>query len=354
LGEQAELLCRDIKADASYSKKQELLLETRLTPLLAKIPADASGFAPGSSIAPDPCRIGWGEIGRVIAVKSQEAVEAKNYDEAVKLTVLGTRFAFLVSSGDASDALVGLLLADSIRREIAPTLRAMSPKQLGALAEGIEGDLKLLASPAESADHERLAMLSSIEELQTAYQKNQLDTVEGELGQLSVEPLDELKSYAGHRETKRVTFMQSLDDAANVEASWLATAIALPPSKRDPDPLSLVKLTSKKPWNAVSRLLFMAGSPMMSVRDRTLARTNLLVLTCRIVEGVKGGGAVPKDLSGFSSDINHDPYTGGPMLYTPKGDRDFLIYSTGEDGIDNGGETDDAGLRPDLFLEGAT
>ena len=74
-------------------------------------------------------------------------------------------------------------------------------------------------------------------------------------------------------------------------------------------------------------------------------RTLLLLIEALVLQEAKVKGSAPLKLP-----PTLDPFTGLPLLYVPKG-RDFLLYSAGADGVDNGGETDETYSRPDLLLE---
>jgi hypothetical protein len=130
----------------------------------------------------------------------------------------------------------------------------------------------------------------------------------------------------------------------------LAHASETPAAQRTPQPNP--KPSSKQPWHSLARHFVLAGGAMLTAGDLTLTRTRLLALSCDLFAISKTSGAVPPDLHVFPLGLNKDPYTGQPFHYVPEG-LDFILYSAGSDGVDNGGDTDDTGTQPDLKLEGA-
>ncbi|MBI3721527.1 MAG: hypothetical protein HY248_03155, partial [Fimbriimonas ginsengisoli] len=140
---------------------------------------------------------------------------------------------------------------------------------------------------------------------------------------------------------------EGLAHEAETEASWLGTACLQPAIKREG---GSPPVGGRQPWRKFAKQLFGTGRPLLAVNDATLARSRLLILTCRALAQVKRTGAAPRDLSEIPTRLRQDPYTGRPFAYRADG-PDFVLYSVGADFKDDGGETDESFTAPDLALE---
>ncbi len=59
---------------------------------------------------------------------------------------------------------------------------------------------------------------------------------------------------------------------------------------------------------------------------------------------------LPSSLSAFSESATIDPFTGEKFYYKASS-LSYLLYSAGEDLVDDGGKTDSSFRIPDLLLE---
>ena len=354
VGIEAEAAVRGIQHRASPSGKEVREMDAKLAPLLGavsracRLPVE-DDYTPEASLAANLSRIGWAALGGAYQRQLQAAVAKREYPEAVRLFGEGTRFALIISCGDASDALVGYPIADRLRRVLAPALRDLEAAQLSKLSAALSATLMDRLPPATVVSHERLAMLAGIQAVQDAYRDGRLNEIADQLGPTTREAFDVLDRDKGRAESKRFTFFAAMVADADAEATWLDRASVTPAAQRKPEPNP--KQTSKQPWHALARQFILAGGAMLSAGDLTLARTRLMALACDLYAIGKTSGAAPRDLRLFPPALNKDPYTGHPFFYVPEG-LDFKLYSTGMDGIDNGGDTDDTGTQPDLVLEG--
>jgi hypothetical protein len=92
----------------------------------------------------------------------------------------------------------------------------------------------------------------------------------------------------------------------------------------------------------ISRLIFPKYTDVLenAVRTETLRQ---LTLTAIAIKRYKlRHQSVPSDLAALTPDYlktpTYDPMSGGPLRYRPCPNGDFLLYSIGEDGQDNGGD----------------
>ncbi|MHB8635714.1 MAG: hypothetical protein ACYC96_04490 [Fimbriimonadaceae bacterium] len=354
IGLEAEASVRGMERRAAPSGSEVRKMDAKLAPLVdaatraTHVPM-VDDYTAEASLEPNLSRIGWAALGGVFERRLHAAVAKQEYDVAVRVFDEGTRFALIISCGDASDALVGFPIADALRRILAPSLRDFSAAQLSSVARATADALSVRLSPTTIAAHERLAMLGAIQAVQNAYRDDRLAELSNRFGLTTKDAFDALLSYKGRAESRRVVFFAAMAADAETEARWLDKASATPAALRTPEPKP--KLSSKQPWHSLARQFVLAGGAMLTAGDVTIARTRLLALTCDLFAIAKTSGAAPRDLSLFPPALDTDPYTGHPFFYVPEG-LDFNLYSAGADGIDNGGDTDDTGLQPDLKLEG--
>jgi hypothetical protein len=89
---------------------------------------------------------------------------------------------------------------------------------------------------------------------------------------------------------------------------------------------------------------------LVPMLQSTYCRTQLFILECYLKQKMKLQKPLPRSLSLFSKSAIIDPFTAEPFFYKA-GQSSYLLYSAGEDGIDNGGATDSSFRFPDLMLE---
>ncbi len=246
-------------------------LDSRLAPLLARVAVAntlkvTDEYVPQNSLQPDPARIGWDFVGHAYARRVRDAITRQDYDAAVTDAVGGTRFALIIACGDAPDSLVGLPIADEIRRALTPSLREFSPAQLSKLADGISGALFDRLPAQAVVSHERMAMFAALQAVQEAYRDGRLSALEQQLGPTVHESIDTLEGYRGRAESKRVAFFAAMAAEADEEAGWMTQAVAIPPYQRAKEPNP--KASSKRPWTALARQFFLAGGPMAESQNR--------------------------------------------------------------------------------------
>ena len=89
---------------------------------------------------------------------------------------------------------------------------------------------------------------------------------------------------------------------------------------------------------------------LVPLLQSTYCRTQLFILECYLKQKLKVQKPLPNNLEAFSRSAILDPFTGEPFYYKA-GDNSYILYSAGEDGIDNGGATDSSYRYPDMKLE---
>jgi len=305
-------------------------------------------FVANNPFAAPPHQQGWRLIGRDLVWKIQDNLKVQKYDEAINAAIVATKFGFDISGGGATDASLGLAIADEARRAIAPAMNSMSSQQLGALASGAERALDAKPALAQVIDHEHENMRECVQVVQDDYRDHRFDDLAVNLGPDSrgaVEFLNELE----HKDpAKGLDYFRGFAAEADSIADWMKSIAELPAEERQSKPEP--KFTSERPWKKLSKEFFSGLNPLLQMNDQTVARTRLLILESLILQQIRSNGSAPKDLSQFPENLKTDPYSGKPFVYGADG-ADYHVYSVGADFRDDGGETDETYTQPDLKLE---
>ncbi|MGV3615521.1 MAG: hypothetical protein ACO1SV_09330 [Fimbriimonas sp.] len=302
-------------------------------------------YVPRVPFSAAPFQRGWRLIGRSLRWQAEEAAAKGDYDRAIDAVLVATRFGFDLTGGGATDASLGFAIADEARLALTPHLDRMGAGQLGRLAKGLTEALQRKPSVAVVVENERQASRLAVQTLQDAYANRRLEEFEKQLG-------------LGIREAVQYLRDQELEDArryfegyaaeAEAETDTLERRAKLPAALREKEPKT--KLAAERPWRRFARHFVATARPLLDIDDRTTVRTRLLGLTASMLQRRKLKQAYPRNLDRLPSELTVDPFTGGPIRYVSDG-VDFRVYSVGANLRDDGGDTDDAWLAPDLTLE---
>ncbi len=303
-------------------------------------------FAPRPPFAPAPWQKGWRLIGRSLVWDIQSSGD--DLDRAITVAIQASSFGFGLTSGGATDASLGLTIADESRKALVPKLSQMSADQLDRLASGIQASLAVKPTLQASIENEREQMMRAVQTIQDAYRRDDYAELKEKLGGDTKDALTYLQDMHSDDARKRPVYFEKLAGEATAEADWLDKACLMPAVKRVPD--SDEKSKDQRPWRKFSKLFFRTCRPLLSMNDSTLARTRLLILNCRIMAISKRTGSAPKELGIFPARLRQDPYSGLPFVYRSDG-SDYHLYSVGADFKDDGGQTDETFSTPDLMLE---
>jgi hypothetical protein len=294
-----------------------------------------------------PHAAGWRMIGRVFVWRIDEALAAEDYGAAVRLAAAGTRFGFDLTGGGAVDASLGLAIVDEIRKAIAPHLSNMDAAQLEALAAGMEGALERTASTDELAANELENMRQSIQYVQNSFLKSDYEELSARLGPTVKDAVEYLQGIKKKDvEDHRRYFQGFASEAEETSRAFARRAgIVAKDRTKETEP----KLAEMRPWRRFAWHFFGTLEPLLEIRDITLARTRLLIVSAKLKAQAQSGGH-PPTLAAFPAKLITDPFSGAPFVY--HADKvQFLVYSVGPNLKDDGGETDGAFSSPDLLLE---
>lgn len=304
-------------------------------------------FKPRGPFDAPPNQKGWRILGRILVWTAQSAAAMKDYDKAIGCAVDATGFGFGLTSGSATDAALGLTIADESRRAITNSLDDMTDVQLDKLADGYEKALAAKPTLQPALKHEHQDMLMAIQYVQDCYQRDDFKLLRDKLGSDVREAITYLQDLKPDDRNKRPAYFEGFAAEAEQEAAYLDKACLLPARKREEPKLA----EGKRPWRRFSQRFFQTGRPLLSMNDATLARSRMLVITARLLAMIKRNQPIPTELNKFDARLRQDPFSGYPFVYHAQGNR-FRLYSVGSDFKDDGGETDpETFMSPDLALE---
>ena len=300
-------------------------------------------FTPHGPFEPSKTDRGWRMIGRTLVWRIERNCATSNFDGAISDGIIAAKFGFGLTGGDAMSASLGFSTVDDSRRALAKDMRTMGAGQLSRLAGGLQQAMRDRPALATTFDHEKQDMLRAVQYVQDSFLKNDFSDLKKHLGADVRDSISYLKELREKSSTKQAAYFEGFASEANERARWLTAMSELPLSERNHDPgLSFSK---GRPWRTLAKNFFSAGEPLLSMRDESVARTRLMILTARILARVKSGDSAPRNLSEFDEDLKTDPYTGQDFVYHAAG-TEFTVYSVGDDLKDDGGDSDkDLGLE---------
>lgn len=296
---------------------------------------------------PAEYRQGWRLMGRVLRWRIEDACREKDFEKAIDAALLATRFGFDLTGGGATDASLGLAIADDARAALAPYLPELGAGQLARLAKGLQDALTRKPPISEAVSHEGENMKLAVQALQDAFQKNDFKEMSDKLGPDVKDAVEYMERLRG-RDEKRIAYFQAFAAEGDATQARMMRNAALPMARREKEPEPDPKV--ERPWRRFAHHFFTTCAPLLEMNDRTLARTRMFAISAEVYRVSKVNYAFPKDLRFLAPDLTIDPYTGVALIYRADPSQ-FSVYSVGEDLRDDNGDSDPTFLRPDLRLE---
>lgn len=291
---------------------------------------------------PLPGRSAWRLLGRALRWRIDDDLAAGNFDAAIDHAAVAFRFGADLCGGGPYDRTLGAEIADDARMALLPALQKLGKSELRRLANVVKASLERRPSLEKTLANGDEDMTLALQWLVDAHRKGDYASVRNVMGKEARDLETSLKERQG---VKRNAFFESLDsDLQRLSKAWHEAA-AKPRSERSE--ILDVRLTGERPRRAFARHFFLIGKPLLDVEDRSLARLRLLILEAELRRVVLIASQAPKSLAAVKSPWATDPYTGRTFGYIPDG-AEFRVYSVGPDLKDDLGETDSAGLSPDI------
>jgi len=295
---------------------------------------------------PAPFLSGWRLIGRVMVWQIEAQAKAGELDAAIDTTLAATRFGFDLTQGDAMTANLGCTLIDESRMALRPATGQMTPEQLYRLAQGLKAAAARGPSLENCARYEAKQSLVAAQYVYDSAAARDLKEISSQLGAAGDNIAKQLTKESGSPASLAAFVGKYADEARRIGAIHI-NAAGLPAVNR---PELNPKLEKGRPWKSLSQNFLSAVPATQSVFDRSLARTRMWVIATMMERIRKKGEIYPADLTKFSENVRTDPFSGGDFGYQTDG-LAYKLFSNGANLTDDGGETDEAGLAPDLTLE---
>jgi hypothetical protein len=303
-------------------------------------------YAPTGIAPPSTYLSGLKLIGQSILWDIEDAINAHNFDAAIVACGSATRLGYALMSGGAFEASLGTSLINQARQKMIPVLGSLSALQLGKLGSAVQKSMANRPSMEIAIGNERDNLLLGLQQVQDMFESKKLDRLQERLGVSSKDTVDQLRNLEKDPEKGKALFDMLGNDIKD-RSGWFLRLVKNPgttelPPKRD-------ESKSKQMFFRYFASNIDVMVPMMQI---TYCRTQLFILECYLKQKLKQQQPLPTSLKAFSRSATIDPFTGEEFYYHA-GPKSYLIYSAGEDAIDNGGNTDTSSRRPDLWLEGS-
>lgn len=350
---EAEEKAGDYAKWVSFPESARTKIIATLGPALQKI---ARGSAltcsfrcgPTKPFEPVPYSAGWRLCGRALTWRIERSLAEGNVAAAIQDFLVVTRFGFDLSGGDSTVASLGLAMVDEARVALLKGRSKFSAQDLRTVATGLSQVLSRVPDPGSAMDCEAIQMLAAVDYVQDAYRSGNYDALIAGLGPEIRNATDALEGMKSSDAKQRPAYFRGFAQEAKDRAKRMRQLAAMPAVERaNQEPF---KAVGDRPWRRFATHFFMAGEPLLALRDRTLARTRLLLIECHALSYVKAGQPAPVGLSPLPNVAVIDPFTGAPLRYLASGST-FRAYSAGANFADDGGESGEDGESPDLILE---
>ena len=323
---------------------RKIIGKSRSAALSAATELSSLNYNPLGLATPPSYLSGLRLIGLSFLWDIDEAIADHDYDKAIAACGSSTRLGYALMSGGASEASLGAAMINQSRQKMVSVFGSLGGLQLGKLGSAIQKASANRPAMQVSIENERANMLLSLQQAQDLFEKNQLDRLQLQIGLSAKDSIDMLQSMEKDQEKGKALF-DWIGNDISARADWYLKLVKNPrqagiPPKKDEtkSKLMIYRYFGSNIENLVPMLL------------ATYCRTELFVLECYLKQKLKLQKDLPASLDAFSKSAIIDPFTGEPFYYK-KGISSYLLYSAGEDGVDNGGVTDATFRHPDMKLE---
>jgi hypothetical protein len=282
-------------------------------------------------------------LGRIFAWRIAAANEAGQYRDASLLAIDGLKFAADLRGGDAIDVDLGCSISDEIRVAALPGINRMTVSQIWNQVVGLKSVLERTPALEIAARNESLNQAVSIGRLAKFVKDEEWSSVEAVFGADGAAVAKYLRENRANGKT--TAYFVELERERVSRAEEEIKNATQPTRDR-----TRADRNEKRVWRRAAAHYLGSWRPMLARHDRTLARTRLWIINLMLERARLLDQDPPATVEKFSESVRLDPFSGESLGYIFDG-RFSRVYSIGEDLVDNGGETDQAGLVPDLTLE---
>lgn len=297
----------------------------------------------GDIFEPHPYRPAWALLGKCLNWQTERQANSGEYSDAIETARITLRFATDLMGGDASDMTLGVELARDARLNIAKHMVSMSDQQLARWETILTEALNRMPDPVQTLRNEEKIMLLGVQYVQDRYVEGKSSTLIDRLGasvDRSVRHLESMKS-----DKDRAAYFENFAQEARNQVAYEIQRISKPhilqPEGFEPQ--------GERPWRRLTPHLFAGPAQIVDMYREHIVRTRLLMIDAGLRAKKKAGNSLPENLESWGSHAI-DPLTGQHFEYHVAA-SEHKLYGLGENGRDDGGETDRSGWSPDVVPE---
>lgn len=326
------------------SEAREVVGQSRSAALAAATDVINFDYTP-VGLNPPPAYLGGLRlIGFTLIWDIDEAITNQDYDKAIVGCGSATRLGFALMGGGAFEASLGASLINQARLKMVPYLGSLNALQLGKLGAALQKASLNRPAMQVSVENERDNMLLTLQQAQDMFAENKLDRLLEKLGSSAKDQVDQLQALESDQAKGKELF-DWIGNDITTRTEWYLKKVKNPRKVGLPP-----KLEDKRQYRMLYRYFGSNIENLVPLLQSTYCRTQLFILECYLKQKQKMQRELPTSLRAFSRSAILDPFTGEPFYYK-SGDSSYILYSAGEDGIDNGGMTDTSFRYPDMLLE---
>jgi len=304
--------------------------------------SQAEPSLPGPQPAADGIRL----LVETAAHRMENHAKDRDWERALPLAQTLTRFGARWSQTGVAGALDGRNAISRSRRALSPNLASLGEGQLRRLASSLRETLEETPSFDRAYEFEREQGRVRLQDVFARASAGEWDGLRRELGVRGGQTLSALQ---GLDAAGRSAWYQELERELDRHVSEAKASAAAPAGSPDATK-PWYEVSKDRPWSELGQNYLMPVRQLPDLERAYLAKTRLLALTALIIADAKRDGRAPANLDKFPASLTTDPYSLKPFLYRAAG-REFRLYSVGENGLDDGGDSDRDGMAPDVTLE---
>lgn len=349
-GQQALSDVSDLRTRSNFTPTLRSRFVSRLTPSINSLMASAEDgipYTPRNLYEELEWLEGLSILSRAAAMKIEDNIADGSWDAATRHVIGVTQAGYSLMQADTLYAAAGIEMIETVRAAYAPHLSKAPAGSLSQLSDALiklERERPQLELPIRN---EAQNFDFAVQYIQDQIIAGKLENLETTFFKDSRPAIDYLKNLS---EEERPSYFERFRNEGDDWIKHYADAVVLPRSQRSEFEFDR---RADRPWKRFAFQIFSVVETYVAMNDRHNARQRLFILTAYSFAQSKTKGDAPLDFSSLPEAIRMDPYSGQDFPYRRAG-KDFQIYSVGEDLRDDGGESNQSGLEPDLMLEGAS
>ncbi|MEZ5163379.1 MAG: hypothetical protein R2688_06440 [Fimbriimonadaceae bacterium] len=340
----------DLRTRSNFTPTLRARFISRLTPSLNSLISNAGDgipYTPRDLYEETEWLEGLSIISRAAAMKIEDSIAEGSWDTANRLVIGVTQAGYSLTEADTLYAATGIEMIETVRAAYAPHLSKAPAGILSQLSTSLTNLERKRPQMELPIRNEAQNFDFAVQYIQDQMIAGKLENLESTFFKGSRPAIDYLKNLP---EEERPSYFERFRNEGDDWIKHYSDAVVLPRSQRTEFEFDR---RADRPWKRFAFQVYSVVETYVAMNDRHNARQRLFILTAYSYAQSKAKGEAPLDFNSLPEAIRMDPYSGQEFPYRRAG-KDFQIYSVGEDLRDDGGESNQSGLEPDLMLEGAS